>query len=105
MCNTSYMTTTKNTKTAETIYTEVSGTTAYINDERGTVTAIRYEGNRKVGAFIHLDERDAMIYAELGSPVGDRNAWHEVSASREIDRDEFDRLNNFDAIRESFGWR
>lgn len=96
---------TKNTKTTDTLYTEVSGTTAYINNERGTVTALRSMNGRKVGAFIHLDERNATIYAELGAPVGDRNAWHEVATAGEIDRDEFDRMNDMDEIRKALGWR
>lgn len=88
---------------ADTIYTEVSGTNCYVNGERGVVTGLHRE-KWLLGAFVKLDERDVMLYVKLGNACGDRGSWHEVVSAREIDRDEFDRINTLDVLRREMGW-
>lgn len=110
----------------DTIYTEVTGTTCRVNGERGTVTGFMLEVGKKVGAFVKLDERSAMLYVELGAQVAacscgrpdlgldghhvqcnvttGRSVHHEVTAAREIDRDEFDRITGLDEARREWGW-
>lgn len=93
----------------DTIYTESEGTTCYIAGERGIVTGVNrapdHRANvRPVAAFVKLDERDAMLYLTLGPATDDRGAWHTVTAAREIDREEFDRINGLDALRRDLGW-
>ncbi|WP_345750088.1 hypothetical protein [Microbacterium rhizophilus] len=115
----------------ERVYTEVPGTICHVQGERGTVTGLTYEGGihrRAVGAFVHLDERDVMLYVTLGIPVtgpcdcgadagrrtehrqdcavvSGRLTHHLVSETREITRDEFDRLTGLDTVRTDCGWR
>lgn len=96
------MTTTQNT---ESLYTEVPGCTTYIKGESGTTKGFTYTQNRKSGAFVQLDMRDAMIYVTLGVRSGTRDQHSEVLSSREIDRDEFDRLNGIDLLRTELGWQ
>lgn len=89
----------------DTLYTEVAGTTCYVGGERGIVTGLHREVRwGLVGAFVKLDERDVMLYVTLGLACGDRGAWHEVASAREIDRDEFDRINTLDVLRREMGW-
>jgi hypothetical protein len=89
---------------AERIYTASSGTTAYVNGERGIVRGFHYAGGlgRIAGAFVRLDERDATVFVEFG-PVAEE-PWREVVAAREVSRDEFDRIVGIDQIRADFGW-
>lgn len=93
----------------DTIYAEVEGTTCYINGERGIVTGVTRAADhnahvRPVAAFVKLDERDAMLYLTLGSATDDRGVHHTVTAAREIDREEFDRINGLDTLRRNLGW-
>lgn len=88
----------------DTIYTEVVGTTCYVNDERGVVAGLHSERRRIIAAFVRLDERDAMLYVSLGATTGERGTWREVVAAREIDREEFDRINGLDTLRREMGW-
>lgn len=87
------------------IYAETSGTTCYVNGQRGTVRGFTRMGSRRTGAFISLDERPAMLYAELGHNFGDREQYNEVTAYREITRDDFDRIVGIPEIRTELGWR
>jgi hypothetical protein len=86
------------------LYTEVKGTIGYLGGERGTVVLIDYAQGFRRGAFVRLDERPAMLYAELGRSTGERGQWSEVVAVREVDRDEFDRLTGLEDVRRSMGW-
>jgi hypothetical protein len=88
----------------ETIYTEAMGTTCYINGERGTVTGLWSTCGHVTGAFVALDERPAMLYVMLGAKTGDRGQYHETTSAREIDREEFDRINGLDTLRRELGW-
>lgn len=88
----------------DTLYTATSGTTGHINGERGTVVLIDYAQGFRRGAFVRLDERPVMLYAELGASVGERGGWSEVVSVREIDRDEFDRLTGLAGARREMGW-
>ena len=86
------------------IYTGVPGTTCYIGGERGAVTAFQYRGGDKVGAFVQLVERPAMLHLDLSLDVAP-DSIAPVLAAREIDRDEFDRLIGVPDFRHDFGWR
>lgn len=91
------------------IYAEVEGTTCYVNGERGVVTGLTRAADhrahvRPVAAFVRLDERDAMLYLTLGEATGERGVHHTVTAVREIDREEFDRINGLDRLRRDLGW-
>jgi hypothetical protein len=90
---------------AQRIYIETTGTTAHVGGERGTVTGVHRLGpDSWVGAFVKLDERPAMLYVE-GIYAGNRRQYMTVTSSREIDRDEFDRITGLDQAREGMGWR
>lgn len=104
------------TQTRETLYAEVTGTTCYLNEQRGTVTGLHtHPVQGTLGAFVRLDgpvdERGVylapgpMVYVTLGQRVGDRGERHEVTGWRVIDRDEFDRINTLDELRRDLGWK
>lgn len=86
------------------LYTETTGCTNFVTDERGTTTGFVQRNGRKVGAFIKSQESPAMFYAELGAQIGDRGAYHEVNSFRAIDRAEFDVLSGITEIRAALGW-
>ena len=88
----------------DTIYTEAVGTTCYIGGERGIVTGLHSEGKHLAAAFVRLDESGEMLLVSLGNATGERRAWHEVTASRRITRDEFDRITTLDTLRRDLGW-
>lgn len=87
-----------------TLYTETSGTTAYIGGKRGTVVQFTRALGRKTGAFVRLAEEPVMLYVLLAGATGSRGQWHEIGAWREINRDEFDRLTGLTEARQSLGW-
>jgi len=109
-----------------TIYTEVTGCTCYLDGERGTMVGMKHGiGHHLDGVFVLMNE-GGMRYVEVGAKVAacncgrpslnreghhehcnvprDRKTSHEVRSHREIDRDEFDRLNGIDALRAELGW-
>jgi hypothetical protein len=86
----------------EDMYTGTNGCTTYVNGERGTTIRLLTIQGRIRGAFVRLDERPVMVYVELGEPVG--SLHHKVVSFREIDREEFDRLNGIDIWRRDLGW-
>lgn len=88
----------------DSIYTEVTGTTCYVDGERGVVTGLHSEGKHLIGAFIRLDESREMLFVSLGKATGERRQWHEVMASRRISRDEFDQITTLDTLRRDLGW-
>lgn len=88
----------------DSIYTQVKGTTAHIGHERGTVVGFTRAGGALTGAFVRLHLRAAMLYVALGNPSDERGNWHAVIGSREISRDEFDRLSGLAEARLSMGW-
>lgn len=116
------------TMETQTIYTEATGCTTYINGERGILVEFtRGVAGYKTGGFVRLDERPAMLYVTFGASVtgpcdcwtqtdaerahnpqcrtqGDRLTHREVTGSREITRDEFDALTGLAEIRRSMGW-
>lgn len=103
------------TNTPATIYTEATGTTCYLGGQRGTVTGLHtHPAHGVLGAFIRLDgPTDAagvymapgpMLYADLGRATGERGQYHEVTAWRVIDRDQFDRITGLDTLRRDLGW-
>lgn len=123
-----------------TMYTDGAGCTTHAAGERGTTTGFLWENGHKVGAFVQLAERDALMFIKLhtakvanctcsarrlaesghtrqcgvvedgtlaidGKTVRDRKTHQMVAGFREIDREEFDRLQGMPAMRESLGWR
>lgn len=89
---------------AQRVYIETTGTTAIVGGERGTVTGVhRMAPHSWVGAFVKLDD-GRMLYVE-GTYAGNRRQYLTVTSSREIDRDEFDRITGLDQAREGMGWR
>lgn len=99
-----------------TIYTEVTGTTAYLAGQRGTVTGLHtHPAHGTLGAFVRLEgptdaagrfiAQGPMLYVALGAKSGDRGQCHEVAGWRVIDRDEFDRINELDTLRADLGWK
>ena len=108
-----------------TIYTEVTGTTCYLDGRRGTAVGFKHGiGHHLDGVFVSMAE-GGMRYAEVGARVAKcscgfkdfnldahretctitgRKTSHEVTSHRVIDRDEFDRLNGLDALRTELGW-
>lgn len=102
------MTLTNETTSPDAIYTQVAGTTGYIKGERVTITRIGRRGGAVAYAYAALDERPGMLLIEFGRATQIQSGqpiWHEVIGSREIDRDEFDRLNHMDSVRHEMGWR
>lgn len=87
------------------IYIEVSGCNTTINGERGVTVGFTHHANTKTGAFVRLDDRPAMLYVELGHRTGERLVHAQIGNVREIDRDEFDRLNGIDRLRNELGWK
>lgn len=115
----------------DTISTSGTGTTCYVRGERGTITGLHRTAGlnrRTLGVFVKLDERPAMLFVEVGSPVAvcdcgrpdlgkaghhpqcnlSRETPHrrhcEVTAVREITRDDFDRITELDVLRRETGW-
>lgn len=90
----------------ETLYIETNGTTCYLGGQRGTVTGLLHgTGHHLLGAFVLMAEKDEMRYAEISGLTGDRNQRAVVKKHRAITRDEFDRLNGLDTMREELGWK
>lgn len=86
----------------DTIWTKTLNTTAYVNGERGIVRGVTRALGHVSGAFVRLDEREAMLYVELVH--SDEEGWMKVTSSREIDRDEFDQLTGLAGARRDMGW-
>jgi len=86
------------------LYTEVPGTTCYLDGRQGTVTGIHYAIGRKVGAFVNMTDSIEMRFVTLDAPTGERGAHQAVRSWRVITRDEFDRINGFDGLRLELGW-
>jgi hypothetical protein len=86
----------------DTIWVRTLGTIGYVNGERGTVRCVTRSLGQVTGAFVRLDEREAMLYVELVH--SEKDGWMDVAASREIDRDEFDRLTGLADARRDLGW-
>ncbi len=86
----------------DTIWIKTMNTTAYVNGERGIVRCVVRELGHVAGAFIRLDEREAMLYVELVH--NEKDGWMDVATSREINRDEFDRLTGLASARRDMGW-
>lgn len=111
--------------------TGATGTTCYVNGERGTITGFHRTAGlnrRTLGVFVKLDERPAMLFIEVGSSVAvcdcgrpdlDKAGHHaqcnlsreapaqhhqEITAVREITRDDFDRITELDVLRRETGW-
>lgn len=104
------------TTATATLYTEVTGTTAILADQRGTVTGLHtHPAHGTLGAFVRLDgpvdaegryiAPGAMLYVTLGARVGERGERHEVTGWRVINRDEFDRILELDTLRADLGWK
>ena len=116
---------------ASTIHTEGTGTTCYINGERGTITGLHRTAGlhrRALGVFVKLNERPVMLFVEVGSSVAvcdcgrpdlgrsghhiqcnlsretPAKRHHEVTTVREITRDDFDRITELDTLRRETGW-
>lgn len=91
---------------ATTVDRDTHGCLRIISDDWGTMIVPEAQRSKvwSARAFVKLDERSAMLYVELGAAAGERRERHEIVAVREIDRDEFDRLNGIDALRRELGW-
>lgn len=107
------------TTTRQTIYTETTGCTVILGDQRGTLTELHHEGvgdhRRTVGAFVRLDgpvdaegrciAQGPMLYVTLGKVTGNRGQDHEVTGWRVVTRDDFDHIVGIEDFRASCGWR
>ena len=82
----------------------LTGTTCYINGERGTVTGYTEDKGRITGAFVSLAERPVMLYAVVGYAVEGSMTEKYVAGATEINRDQFDVLTGLDQIRKDCGW-
>jgi hypothetical protein len=87
------------------VYVESMGTTCYVGGERGIATEVHTVRHRIEGAFVSLDERPVVLYVKLADPVSEHGSWREVVSSREVDRDEFDRIVGLDVLRAELGWK
>ena len=115
----------------DTISTTGTGTTCYVRGERGVITGLHRAPGlhpRTIGVFVKLDERSAMLFVEVGSQVAlcdcgrpdlgkaghhpqcnlsretPAKRHHEITAVREITRDDFDRITELDVLRRETGW-
>lgn len=89
----------------DTVYTESVPTNCHIGGQSGQVTGIWRDAKGICAVFVKLDD-GPMLHCEVSRvPAGERGAWREVTQSRAIDRDEFDRIIGADDFRKSCGWR
>lgn len=91
------------------VYVECAGRTCILGPDHGYVTGYLAEGKHTVGAFVAVppeyksDDPVRMLHVTLG--MKDDDGWCEVTSTRTITRDEFDRLTTLDKLRHDLGWR
>lgn len=83
----------------------LTGLNCSIGGRHGMTTGVWRKNGHIDSVFVKLDEGPMLHCLVSRVPVGERGELRRVISSREVDRDEFDRIIGADEYRRDCGWR